>query len=456
MRGEGVGKHLFQFSIFNSRFIRLQLLRILALFARPFARRPSANVATVLYIKPDHLGDLLLATPVLAALRRRFPEAQITAIVGPWAAMVLRHNPDVDVLLTCPFPGFERRPAADDRRPTTDDRRPTTNKRTPLQALRSVVSGRWSVVVPYLILLRYAVLLRAGHHDLAIIGRDDHWWGAALALLAGVPWRVGFAIQECRPFLSDALPWNPRDHVTAQGLALVEATTDHRPPTTDHRRLYDIRGSRIEDRRTTDHGLYATRFDPTQEDMAWVDSWLVSLGIAVGERLVVLHPGTGGPAKLWLPERWAAVADTLAGGAARLLITGGPGEEPLVEAVAAQMRTRPLTLAGQTSVGQLAALLRRAALVLGVDSGPLHLAAAQGVPTLHLYGPGDDRRFGPWGDPARHVVVRAELWCSPCGVFDACPRGLVQPECMEAIGVARVIERAQRLLDNKKRGADRG
>ncbi len=78
-------------------------------------RRPSATVATVLYIKPDHLGDLLLATPVLAALRQRFPEAQITAIVGPWAAMVLRHNPDVDVLLTCPFPGFERRPATDDR-----------------------------------------------------------------------------------------------------------------------------------------------------------------------------------------------------------------------------------------------------------------------------------------------------------------------------------------------------
>jgi ADP-heptose:LPS heptosyltransferase len=442
------------------RRLRLLLLHILALLARPFARRPSANVATVLYIKPDHLGDLLLATPVLAALRQRFPKAQITAMVGPWAAMVLRHNPDVDALLTCPFPGFERRPKIENRGWKIEDRR---SLRAILYPLSSILSSCWSVVVPYLTLLRYAVLLRAGHYDLAIIGRDDHWWGAALALLAGVPWRVGFAIQECRPFLSHALPWNPRDHVTAQGLVLVEATTDRRPPTTDHRRLYDIRGSRIEHRRSTDHGpqttnnrQFATHFDPTQEDMAWVDSWLASQGIGVGERLVVLHPGTGGPAKLWLPERWAAVADALAGGAARLLITGGPGEEPLVEAVAAQMRTRPLTLAGQTSVGQLAALLRRAALVLGVDSGPLHLAAAQGVPTLHLYGPGDDRRFGPWGDPARHVVVRAELWCSPCGVFDACPRGLAQPECMEAIGVARVIERAQRLLDNKKRGADRG
>jgi heptosyltransferase-2/heptosyltransferase-3 len=173
-------------------------------------------------------------------------------------------------------------------------------------------------------------------------------------------------------------------------------------------------------------------------------------GIAMGDRLVVLHPGTGGPAKLWFPERWAAVADALVGAGARLALTGGPGEEPLVEAVAARMGVRPLTLAGQTTVGQLAALLRRAAFVLGVDSGPLHLAAAQGVPTVHLYGPGDAQRFGPWGDPARHAVVRADLWCSPCGVFDACPRGLARPACMEAIVVSRVIEQARRLLDEIK------
>jgi heptosyltransferase-2/heptosyltransferase-3 len=111
------------------------------------------------------------------------------------------------------------------------------------------------------------------------------------------------------------------------------------------------------------------------------------------------------------------------------------------------MRSAALALAGQTSVGQLAALMRRATLVLGVDSGPLHLAAAQGVRTLHLYGPGDAGRFGPWGDRARHVVLRADLWCSPCGEFAACPRGLAQPECMELIASSRVAERACAMLD---------
>jgi ADP-heptose:LPS heptosyltransferase len=443
------------FFILHSSFIRLQFLRILGLLARPFVRRPSATVAALLYIKPDHLGDLLLATPALAALRQRCPDTRITAIVGPWAEVVLRRNPDIDLLLTCPFPGFERRPTADGRRPTTDDRRPQMIT----SCLLSLVSRLFSVARPYLTLLRYALLLRAGRYDLAIIGRDDHWWGAALALLAGVPRRVGFAVPECRPFLTDALPWHPRDHVTAQGLALAESVArDHRPPTTDHRppmhnTQHAIRNTTRISQFSILSSQFQARFDPPQGDITWADAWLRAQGIGVDDRLVVLHPGTGGPAKLWFPERWSAVADALVEAGAGLLLTGGPGEEPLVEAVAARMSMRPPTLAGQTTIGQLAALLRRAVLVLGVDSGPLHLAAAQGVPTIHLYGPGDAGRFGPWSDPTRHVVIRADLWCSPCGVFGACPRGLARPECMEAITVFDVADRARRLLDDENRGS---
>jgi heptosyltransferase-2/heptosyltransferase-3 len=286
--------------------------------------------------------------------------------------------------------------------------------------------------LPYLTLLRYAALLRAGGYDMAIVGRDDHWWGAALALLAGVPVRVGFAVPECRPFLTVAMPWDPRAHVTRQGLELVS-----RIPYC------------VEWHSTTQYAIrntqYAARFDPAPADVAWAEGWLRQHGLG-GARLVVVHAGTAGPAKLWLAERWAAVADALAQDGARVVLTGGPGEEPLVAAVAGRMRAPALVLAGKTSLGQLAALLRRADLVLGVDSGPLHLAAAQGVPSVHLYGPGDAARFGPWGDSERHVVVREDLWCSPCGVFSACPRGLALPECMERIAAARVVEAARRLL----------
>jgi ADP-heptose:LPS heptosyltransferase len=402
----------------NARSVRLIGLRLLARLARRFVRRTTTTPARILYIKPDHLGDLLLATPVLAALRQRFPTAQITGLIGPWSRPILEHNPAIDTLLICPFPGFMRAPK--------DTKRGTQDAETFWRSRSALGARRSALIRPYLMLLRFALLLRAGRYDLAIIGRDDHWWGAALALLAGIPQRVGFAVPECSPFLSVALPWDPAQHVTAQGLALVEAAAPTREP---------IAGDLL------------ARFDPLPADMSWAHAWLQAQGVGVDEALIAIHPGTGGPAKLWFADRWAAVADALQTLGARVLLTGGPGEEALVAEVASCMRATPLALVGQTTIGQLAALFRQTALVLGVDSGPLHLAAAQGCPTLHLYGPGDAGRFGPWGDPARHVVIRVELWCSPCGVFDACPRGLARPECMEQIGVAEVISQARRLLE---------
>lgn len=393
------------------RLLRLLFLKLIALLARPLARQPRGAIESVLYIKPDHLGDLLLATPALAELRRRQPHARIAALVGPWSELVLRRNPDIDALLACPFPGFERRPNGEGRR--TEDQ----------GTFSSLVLRLSSLLGPYLLLFRYAALLRAERYDLAIVGRDDHWWGAALALLAGVPLRVGFAVPECQPFLTTALPWDPAAHVTAQGLALIAAATGV----------------------PADDQAPAARFDPSPADQAWAAEWRHAR-VPFGRELVAIHPGTAGPDKLWFPERWAEVADALAGAGASVVITGGPGEEPLAEAVREHMRTPAPSLAGQTSLGQLAALLRRADLVLGVDSGPLHLAAAQGARTIHLYGPGDAGRFGPWGDPARHVVLREELWCSPCGVFSACPRGLARPECMDRIAVERVAAEALRRL----------
>jgi len=420
------------------RFLRLVFLYLLAALARPLVRRPARQVERVLYIKPDHLGDLLLATPALAALRRGLPKARIAALVGPWSAMTLRRNPDVDVVLTCPFPGFERRPQLRHGDEETGRHRAGIWQRllVSLSPRLCVWPAFTGILRPYLTLLRYALLLRAGHYDAAIIGRDDHWWGAALALLAGVPCRYGFAVRECRPFLTTALAFDPRAHVTEQGLALVAAVDQERGRRESALPVCRSPGLRV---------FPAARFDPSPDDMAWAAEWRKAQGLAEA-RMVVLHPGTAGPDKLWFPARWARVADALQAGGVSVVLTGGPGEEALVAQIARLMRAPALTLAGATSLGQLAALLRQADLVLGVDSGPLHLAAAQGVPTAHLYGPGDAGRFGPWGDPQRHVVVREALWCSPCGVFSACPRGLARPECMELIAVARVVDVAEGLL----------
>jgi heptosyltransferase-2/heptosyltransferase-3 len=108
----------------------------------------------------------------------------------------------------------------------------------------------------------------------------------------------------------------------------------------------------------------------------------------------------------------------LADAGVRVLVTGGPDETDLTRTVAAVSSGNVVDVGGQTSFATLAALLYRADIALGPDSGPLHLAVAAGTPTVHLYGPADPALFGPWGDPARHIVIQSDWACAPCGKFD--------------------------------------
>jgi ADP-heptose:LPS heptosyltransferase len=387
-------------------FMKPLLLQIIALLAGLFIRRRApAELRRVLVIKPDHLGDLLLATPALRALRSALPAAEITGLVGPWAPFIWARNPDLDRLLILPFPGFDRNRKGD-------------------------------AVSHLYVLLKYALLLRRGRYDAALLLRDDHWWGAMLALLAGIPVRVGHAYELSQPFLTHALPLDRSVHVAQQGLDVVNQMIAR--DTVGAKHSHEIPLSQKESHANAS----PLRFDPRDDERALADAWYAT-HVPEHHRLVVIHPGTGGPAKLWLPERWAAVGDTLlAREDTTLLLTGGPGEEALVAQIAGLMQRPPLTLAGKLSVGQLAALLGRASVVMGVDSGPLHLAVSQGVQTITLFGPVEVGRYGPWGDPERHRVLRKELFCSPCHVITACPRGLAVPECMGLIGVEDVIHAA--------------
>ncbi len=375
--------------------IRLTLLRLFASLTTPFLppsilRPPSS----ILLIRPDHLGDLLFATPAIRALRAALPQAHIACLVGPWSRAVLRNNPHLDEVMTCPFPGFTRRP-----------------KPSPLQ--------------PYSLLWRYARWLRARRFDLAVVLRFDHWWGALLAYLAGIPRRVGYDVAEVRPFLTEAVPYVPGRHEVEQNLALVERAAGCELPMAD---------SPLE-------------FYLTAEDRAFAEGFLTERGVGEGDLLICIHPGAGAPVKLWREEAWARVGDALAQRyGAKIILTGSAGERPLCEAIARRMAAEPIVAAGETTLGGLAALMARSRLVLGVDSGPLHLAVAVGAPTVHLYGPVDSRTFGPWGDPARHVVITSNMDCIPCNRLDYAPEELDEHPCVRNIPAERVLEAAERLL----------
>lgn len=398
------------------RIVRLLILLAVRVLGWPRARRAAraagqqpAGPARILLLRPDHLGDLILTTPVLQALKDHAPDAQITMMVGPWSSEIVARHPALDRLLTCAFPGFQRAPQG--------------------------------ALAPYKLLFSTAQQLRRGQYDLAINLRPDFWWGAALLYLAGIPRRAGYALQPGQPFLSHALPFPPAEHAAVSNLRLASAG------------LLALGYEALAEPFTPED--YPARFTPTAEERAWADERLRAEGIEEDTPLLAIPPGSGGAVKLWRSEAWARCANTLRARLtspkqARILLTGSPGERTLVEEVARGIPESAIVVT-DASIGQLAALLERANCVLTVDNGPGHIAVAQETPSVHLFGPTDPRIFGPWGKPEQHIILASNQRCAscpaiPCGRLDWTAEELPKHPCVRVIPEEQVLAAAGRLL----------
>jgi len=155
-----------------------------------------------------------------------------------------------------------------------------------------------------------------------------------------------------------------------------------------------------------------------------------------------LNPGAFfGSAKRWIPERYAAAGELLARRlGAKVAILGGADERPLGEAIAAGLQAPVRMLCGETTLPELVVVLSRLRLLLTNDSGPMHVAAALGVPVVAVFGPTDWRETAPVG--RRHRLVREPVHCSPC-MLRECP---IDHRCMTRIPVDRVVDEARSLL----------
>jgi len=178
------------------------------------------------------------------------------------------------------------------------------------------------------------------------------------------------------------------------------------------------------------------RLHCTEEELAWARERLSD------GTWVAINPGaTYGSAKRWYPERFAVVADSLAEEfSSRILIVGGPNEGSIAEEVAANMRKQPLNLAGKTSVRQLMALLSQCRLLVTNDSGPMHIAAAFGVPIVAIFGSTDHTTTSPLAPSCR--IVRKPAECAPC-LKTECP---TDHRCMTAVSADDVLGAARSLL----------
>jgi ADP-heptose:LPS heptosyltransferase len=345
------------------------------------ARRPG-EIRRILVIRPDHLGDLLFATPALALIKQTFPGAHIIGAVAPWGRAMWEGNSNLDALVTVPFPGM-------------------------------VGHKEGGTLAPYKLLGEVSRELAREKYDLGIALRFDHWWGAALIWAAGIPHRWGYDTPGMAAWLTDKVAYTPGKHEVEQNLRLVEAVIRGVGARSVATHAMPLQVNRNQG----EPSLRPPSPTPPPDVEELLGDWLAA------QRRMVIHPGTGAANKLWTIAGWAEVINNLRSQGWAVALTGSPGERRLADAVveacnsvgagsgamhATSLQGKLLNLAGRTaSLGELTWVLNQADLVLGVDSGPLHIAASLDKPTLHLYGPSDETIWGPWGDPHKHRTLRA-------------------------------------------------
>ena len=338
--------------------------------------------ARILLVRTDRIGDLVLSTPAIRAVRAAFPRGYVAAMVSPVTRPLVDGHPALDEVIT-----FDK------------------------DHLHRGWRGTWQLTQA----------LRARRFDLALILHTTNRV-VLLTWLASIRYRVGYA-RRLGWLLTHPRPYEKRFGERHE----LEYTLDL------------LRGAGIpaEDR--------TLEIASHPEGQGAVAAWLAQAGVASHEFLVLLHPGASCPSKRWPAERFAAVADRLAAArGARVVVIVGPGDDALAATVARDARSpllippRPFTLA------ELPWLLRRAQCLISNDSGPVHLACAVGTPVVAIFGrwgPGlSPTRWGPTGPQS--VVLHHDVGCRPCLAH----RCQIHFECLQAVSVEEVISAADRLL----------
>ena len=262
--------------------------------------------------------------------------------------------------------------------------------------------------------------LRAAGFDL-VVDLQGLFRSGAMAWLTGCSRRVGFAnAREGSPFFYTqrvAVPTGSM-HAVDRYLLVTEALGAARP-----------KEPRFE-------------FIDRAEDRQAVETLLTAAGLAGVLPWVAMNVSARWETKRWPPQHFAEAADQLAEAGIPIVFMGGPAERPETRAVMARMRTKAVDLTGQTPVGLLPSLLRRAAVLVTNDSGPMHIAAAVGTPVVVLFGPTDPVRTGPYG--RGHVVLSNPVECRPCFRRE-CSRA-VTLECLTGVTSEQVVRAVQQQL----------
>ena len=348
-------------------------------------------VQRVLVTKLRHHGDVLLASPVFQVLRNRLPHAEIDALVYSETRDMLEGHPAI-----ARIHGIDRA---------------WKHQGAALQAQREFA------------LLRE---LRGRRYNL-LVHLTDHWRGAWLAQALRPRWSVA----PSRP----GRFWN--------------WSFSHRYPLPRSTPRHAVEANLDALRRC---GIYPEESEkplvlvPGEQAQARVDGMLAEAGLAP-RGFIQVHPASRWLFKTWTQAKNAAMLRTLVADGHRVVVTGAPDarERDILARIVAEAAVPVTDFSGKLTLRELAALSSRARLFFGVDSAPMHIAAAVGTPVVALFGPSGEHEWGPWRVP--HRVVTSAHPCRPCG-NDGCGGGKVS-ECITLLPVEQVRSAVNELLSQR-------
>ena len=329
------------------------------------------------------VGDAVMTVPALRALRRLLPDAEITLAIRPWARGIFTDQKFVENVLV-----YDRR-----------------NAFSVITQIRE-----W----------------KRREFDLAIL-LQNAFEAAVIPFFAGVPLRLGYATESRQKLLTNPVPlpdWRSSEHEVFYYLYLIAALEQF------------LFGSNTVCEHEPDIGL-----ELVENKGENARKLLFQSGLTDESSIIAICPGSiNSRAKRWPAERFAKLGDELIDQGKQVLLIGSKDEEDVTSAVTSRMRNSPVVLTGKTTLDQLIGILSISNLVVTNDTGPAHIAASLGRPTLVIFGPTNPLTTRPFSSQAE--ILRHPPDCAPCMLRD-CP---IDHRCMTAITVEEVLEQSLALL----------
>jgi len=350
----------------------------------------------VLIIKLGAIGDLLMATPAIRALKNAYPTAHVSILVGKSSKMAVNGNPHIDEFIEC------------------DDY--IIYKGTLLQKLKYILS----------LILK----IKREKYDVVFIFHRD-WRFNLFAFLCGIPERVGFDRNGEGRFLTNKVRISGIKHNIDQYLEIIKAI-----------------GIR-DDGKGMD-------FIISNEVEKAADEILTRKGLKNGDiKIGVLAGGASNiktemPIKRWPVEDYTELSGKIVAGGYKVILLGAESDKSNSEIISRNIVNGVIDLTGRTTLEETAAVMKRCKVIITHDSGPMHLASAMQVPVISIFGPTDPREYYPLNSGGHYFWNAENIECAPCyedGRFPDCN----DPICIKAVTVEQVYEKLKDIIDARGR-----